>query len=106
MFETLEEGFLFVVRYAMLGLEAVGVAVLLVSAVKALISVFTSQSAAKRILAEGTTTALSFLLGGELLKTIIAPDWHDVGMTCAVLLMRAAMAVLIHWESTHEKHED
>ena len=57
------------------------------------------------VLAEGTTTALSFLLGGELLNTIIAPDWHDVGMTCAVLLMRAAMAVLIHWESTHEKHE-
>ena len=102
MFEVLEEGFLVVVRYAILILEAVGVAVLLASAFKALVCVFKSQSASKRVLAEGTTTALSFLLGGELLNTIIAPDWHDVGMTCAVLLMRAAMTLLIHWENKHE----
>ena len=53
-------------------------------------------------MAEGIATALSFLLGGEALKTIIAPDWMDLGMTAAILAMRAAMSVLIHWETHHE----
>jgi uncharacterized membrane protein len=34
-----------------------------------------------------------------VLKTIIAPDWKDIGMTCAILLMRAAMSLLIYWET-------
>ena len=51
---------------------------------------------------EGITTALSFLLGGEALKTITAPNWMELGMTAAILAMRAAMAVLIHWETQHE----
>ena len=53
-------------------------------------------------MAEGIATALSFLLGSEVLKTIIAPDWMDLGMTAAILAMRAAMSVLIHWETHHE----
>jgi uncharacterized membrane protein len=42
-------------------------------------------------------------LVGEVLKTIIAPDWKDIGMTCAILLMRAAVTVLLHWERQHEE---
>lgn len=106
MYEFLEGLFATIIRYGILAVETVGVVILMVTAVKALISVFNSRQASKRIMAEGTTTALSFLLAGEVMKTIIAPDWDDVGMTCAVLLMRAAMAVLIQWESKHEVKED
>ncbi|MBQ3425415.1 MAG: DUF1622 domain-containing protein [Clostridia bacterium] len=91
-----------IVNYCILILEAVGVVILIIHAVKALISVFKSTHQSKRQLSEGITTALSFLLGGEVLKTIVAPDWQGIGMTCAILLMRAAITVLLHWESTHE----
>ena len=103
MYETLEHVFVIVVKYGILLFEAIGVVILLVSAVKALARLLKSQSQSKLELAEGVTTALSFLLGSEVLKTIVAPDWTEIGMTCAVLLMRAGMAVLIHWESKHEK---
>ena len=105
MYEVLEEVLQTVVRYGILAVEAVGVVVMLVGTFRALVRLFTDRGGSRRIMAEGVTTALSFLLGGELLKTLIAPDWRDLGMTCAILLMRAAMAVLLHWESKNEEHE-
>ena len=106
MYVTLEERFLSVVNYSILILEVVGVVILLVYSVRALAAVFKSTHKCKHLLAEGITTALSFLLGGEVLKTIVAPDWKDIGMTCAILLMRAAVTVLLHWEHKHLGPED
>ena len=55
---------------------------------------------------EGITTGLSFLLVSEVLKTIIDRDWTSIGMTCAILLMRASISLLVHWESKAEaEHE-
>lgn len=102
MYETLEVIFATVVKYGILLFETIGVVILMVSAVRALLHLLKSQGDSKRVLAEGVTTALSFLLGSEVLKTIVAPDWTEIGMTCAVLLMRAGMAILIHWENKHE----
>ena len=102
MYVTLEHHFMNLVYYLIMVLEVVGVVVLLVYAGKALVAVFKSTHKCKQLLAEGITTALSFLLGGEVLKTIVAPDWKDIGMTCAILLMRAIVTVLLHWESQHE----
>ena len=101
MYETLEHVFRTVVQYGILLFEAVGVIILIASAVKALVSLFRNRQRSKLDLYEGISTALTFLLGSEVLKTIIAPDWAEVGMTCAVLVMRAGMAVLIHWEKKH-----
>jgi len=39
------------------------------------------------------------LLGSEVLKTIVAPGWTDIGMTCAIILMRAGVTVLLKWEN-------
>ena len=33
----------------------------------------------------------------------VVKDWKDLGMTCAILLMRAAVTVLLHWERQHEE---
>ena len=97
--------FMTIVDDSIFVLEGIGVVILLVYAVRALVALFKNIHQCKRLLTEGITTALSFLLVGEVLKTIIAPDWKDIGMTCAILLMRAAVTVLLHWESTHERQE-
>ena len=104
MLEILENVFMIAVRYGILLFETLGVIILLIKAVKALYFLFTNGGKKSRLeLAEGISLALSFLLGSEVLKTVVAPDWSDIGMTCAVLLMRAGMAVLIHWERKHEQ---
>ena len=105
MFEILEQVFEWIVRYGIMILEIIGVIIILISAVKALAGMLKGREGFKLEMAEGISTALGFLLGGEALKTIIAPDWHEIGMTAAILLMRAAMSVLIHWETTNEKRE-
>ena len=100
---ALTDYFLDIVNGSIFVVEAVGVVILLIYTVRALVAIFKSIHNCKRLLSEGITTSLSFLLVGEVLKTIIAPDWKDIGMTCAILLMRAAVTVLLHWERQHEE---
>lgn len=100
---ALKSYFLNIVNDSIFVVEAVGVVILLLYAIRALVAIFKSVHTCKRLLSEGITTALSFLLVGEVLKTIIAPDWKDIGMTCVILLMRAAVTVLLHWERKHEE---
>ena len=102
MYHIMETAFATVVQYGILLLEIIGAGIILVSSVRALDVLLRHRGNSKLMLADGIATALSFLLGSEALKTIIAPDWRDVGMTCAVLLMRAAMSILIHWETKHD----
>ena len=106
MYEMIEDHFIDIINYIIIAFEVVGVGVLVVYAVRAFFAVFKNTYKCKQLLSTGITTALSFLLGGEVLKTIVAPDWNDIGMTCAILLMRAAVTLLLHWEHQHEEPED
>lgn len=103
MLEFFEGFFHGIVAFAILLLEIVGVAIIVYTAYKALLHLIQGREGCRIEMAEGIATALTFLLGGEAMKTIIAPDWHELGMTCAILLMRAAMSLLIHWETKSEK---
>jgi len=102
VYKALEEVFQVVVRYGVLALEAVGAVIIFVAAIRALICAVKQHEKSKLVFSEGIATALNFLLGSEVLKTIIAPDWRDIGMTCAIIVMRAAMALLVHWENKHD----
>ena len=102
MYHTIEQFFYGFVAFAIMALEIVGVAIIVISAIRALIRLVRGHNDSRVEMGEGVATALTFLLGGEVMKTIIAPDWRDIGMTCAILLMRAAMSVLIHWETKNE----
>lgn len=99
MYHVIEGVFKAIVQYGILILEGIGAFIILISAIRTLFGIMKKEPDSKIELAEGIATALSFLLGSEALKTIIAPDWRDIGMTCAILLMRAAMSLLIHWET-------
>ncbi len=105
MYEGLEHLFRTVIQYGMLALEAIGVVIILVSAVRGLILLVSKRPGSRLVISEGIAMALTFLMGSEVMKTIIAPDWHDLGMTAAILLMRAGMSLLIHWETRSEHGE-
>ena len=102
MYEQWEEIFRLIVNYAILILEALGALVILVNTVRSIGQRFgRNKDASRETLTEGISSGLSFLLSSEVLKTIVAPDWKEIGMTCAVLAMRAGMTVLIKWEEKH-----
>ena len=103
MYETLEHVFRIVVQYGILALEIVAVAIIFITAVRALLCIHKEPGESRKQFSGGIVMALSFLLGSEVLRTIIAPDWREIGMTCAILLTRAAVVVLIHWEGKNEE---
>ena len=103
---AVEQFFKQAVQYGILFLEAVGAILILVYAVESIWMLITGKRReSRKKMTTGITSGLTFLLGSEVLKTIAAPDWKDVGMTCAVLLMRAAVTLLLYWENKHEINE-
>ena len=102
MLSQLEEIFRVVVEYCIMIVEGIGAAVIMVAAIKGIPSLFRDKSRSRALLTEGIMTGLSFLLAGEVLNTLIAPDWKEIGMTCAILIMRAGVHFLVAWEKKEE----
>lgn len=103
MHAKIDATFELVLHYIITGVEIVGALIIVFYTVRALISLLQSKHLACRDnLTTGISTGLNFLLTSEVLNTIIAPDWSAIGMTCAILLMRAGMTLLIHWENKME----
>ena len=103
MFETLDLAFHFLVRCGIFLLEVIGAAVILYFSGKSVFFLFRRQHRRSRAaMTEGITSGLNLLLGAEVLRTIVAPDWSDIGMTCAILAMRAGVTFLLTWEHKHE----
>ncbi len=84
------------------GLELMGVIVVVTGAVKAFYNYFVRHSLNIRLsLAQSMAIGLEFKLGGEILRTVIARDWNEILTVGAIILLRAALNFLIHWEIGH-----
>ena len=55
-------------------------------------------------LAESMALGLEFMLGGEILRTVIAHELSDILLVGAIIVLRVALTLLIHWESSHMEH--
>ena len=100
---VLEEGFQFLVQFGVLFLECVGVAVLLAAAVRSIVGCFRKDPHVRLILAQGIALALEFKLGGEVLRTVLARDWNELGILGAVIALRGLLTLLLHWEIKNEE---
>ena len=49
-------------------------------------------------LVEGIALAMSFKIGGELLRTVVVRNWDEILLLAAVILLRAALTFYIQWE--------
>lgn len=55
-------------------------------------------------LAKGLATGLEFKLAAEILKTVLVQSMDELYILGAVILLRALMSVLIHFEMKGSKH--
>lgn len=83
--------------------EISGIAVLLITAVQSIICYFKKDPHVRLKLAEGIALSLEFKLGGEVLRTVLARDWNELSILGAIILLRAALTLLLHWEIRNEK---
>lgn len=84
-------------------LEFSGVVVLVIASVKALIGYFRRDAHVRLRLAQGIALALEFKLGGEVLRTTVVREWSELGILGAIILLRGALTLLIHWEIRSEE---
>ena len=97
-YEILESGFEWLISYSILLIEFIGVAVLMFSVIRAVVGLILKKDHVRLDLAEGIALALEFKMGGELLRTVIVRDWNELLILGAIILLRAALTFLIHWE--------
>lgn len=86
--------------------ELAGILILLITVAKAIISYFRRDEHIRLTLAEGIALALEFKLGGEVLRTVIVREWTELLILGAIIALRGALTMLIHWEiRVEEKRE-
>jgi len=95
---VIENIFFEIVNYTVLFIEGVGVAILVWTVIKAVIDLFRKNERLRLDLAEGIALALEFKIGGELLRTVVVRQLSELLILGAVILLRAALTFLIHWE--------
>ena len=102
-----EHGFEMLVSYSILLMELIGVMIILWTVGKCIYCLIQRKHKNLRLLlAHGIAFALEFKLGGEVLRTILARSFEELGVIACVIALRAALTFLLHWEVKEEHEED
>jgi uncharacterized membrane protein len=102
-YELVEQYFVIAIKWCILLCEIIGVLIIVLTAIRGLIAWLRRKSNARLIAAEGIAVALTFKLGGEVMRSVIVREWSELLILGAVVLLRAVMAILIHFEIRAEK---
>ncbi len=103
MLEHAEVIFYNLVSYSIIGVELVGVLSLIYAVASGVVSFFKHDRELRLKLAEGIALSLEFKMGSELLRTVIVRDFAELGILGAVILLRGALAFLIHMDIKSER---
>ena len=88
-------------------LEFFGIVVLVTSAIRAFIRWIRRDRQNIRLdLAQGIALALEFKMGGEVLRTVVVREWSELGILWAIIVLRAMLTFLIHWEIGHLEEDE
>jgi uncharacterized membrane protein len=94
-------------------LEIIGISVVIVGSIKVLIQLFKrflhkSAEGQNPVIALGRSLglALEFKMGAEIVKTVIVRDLKELLILGIIIILRAILAILIHWEITTEEKEE
>ena len=100
--ENFEALLLLIAEITAYALELVGVFIIIAGSVKAVTRLF-HRLRDKRFdvvvgLGEALALALEFKMGAEIIKTVIVHTLEELVILAVVILIRALLAVIIHWE--------
>ena len=101
----LEDALHYLVEFSIIILEFIGVGIIIFAGIKGLIGYIRRSPEMKITLAQGLAVGLEFKLGGEILKTVIVRDWTEILTVAGIIVLRAALTFLIHWEIKEENKD-
>jgi uncharacterized membrane protein len=84
-------------------LELVGIIIIIVGSFRALVRLFKSMISKKGFhividLGRALSLALEFKMGAEIIKTVIIHDLEELAILGIVVVIRALLTFIIHWE--------
>ncbi len=85
--------------------EFIGVGIIIWSGMKGVWKFFRHSGDTKVYLARGLALGLEFKMGSEILRTVIVREWKEIGIVAGIIVLRAALTFLIHWEIKEEEKE-
>jgi len=91
------------VEAAILMFEYVGVAVLIAAGVQGIWCYIHHDPMTRLKLAKGMAMGLEFKLGSEILRTVVVREFTEILIVGSIILLRAALTLLIHWEIKTEE---
>ncbi len=94
-----------IVETAILLFEFIGVGIIIFSGIRGFYLYLRRSPDTKLILAKGLAMGLEFKLGSEILRTVIVREWTEIATVGGIILLRAALTFLIHWEIKEEEKE-
>lgn len=95
----------YTVEAAILLFEFIGVGVLVASGLKGFWCYLKRDPDTRLILAKGLAMGLEFKLGSEILRTVIVREWKELCVVAGIIVLRAALTFLIHWEIKQEEQK-
>lgn len=104
--KVLEELLRHVVDIAIVGFEFVGVFVIILAGLQGMRDYVRKNPQIRLNLAIGMALGLEFKLGSEILRTVVVRDLAEIATVAAIIVLRAALTFLIHWEIKEEKADE
>lgn len=93
------------VEYGIILFEFSGLVILLFSCLKGLYFYVKRMPNTRLELAKGLEMGLEFKLGSEILRTVVVRDWTEIITVGGIIVLRALLTFLIHWEIRNEEKE-
>lgn len=105
--ETWRSFFEFLVHLCIYFIEFLGILVILVSMLRGIRGFLQGRDSIRLELAQGIMLGLEFKIGSEVLRSVIVSGWNELLTLGAVILLRALLTLLLHWEiGEEEKRQD
>lgn len=91
------------VQAAIFVFEYAGVLVLVITGVRGIGDYIRRDPLIRLNLAKGMALGLEFKLGSEILRTVVVREFSEILLVGGIVLLRAALTFLIHWEIKNEE---
>lgn len=100
---VLEQNLFSISNFSIVVLETIGIIMIIYGTIKALIQLFRVKLDFrdvnfKIILGEALASALQFKIGAEIIKTVMIKETKELVIVGAVVIIRAVITYIIHWE--------
>ncbi len=83
--------------------EYIGVIIIAFSGIVGVINCVRRDPETRLKLAKGLAMGLEFKLGSEILRTVVVRDLNEIVVVGSIILLRAALTFLIHWDIKNEE---